>query len=138
LVVLVILLSTMVEAVPTGFTTFFSGPSCPKGWSELEIARGRLVLSVADGSEAGVTVNQPLGPQEDRVHEHVYSTSIDIPSKSVAAIDCCNDQGAGNGNFPINGDVSNSTSGLPFVQMILCTINGNNTDSTPFGTVTFF
>jgi len=93
------------EAVPAGFSTFFSGKSCPSGscfhyiyslfvsdgnnetthrrllfsvkvsnvfwcrryllgWTELATAQGRLILSVAQGNEVGVTVNQPLAPEE--------------------------------------------------------------------------
>jgi len=101
-------------------------------------AQGRLVLSVVQNSSVGVIVNQPLAPEEDRTHTHRYSTSINFPDNEIAAVDCCNDQGARAGNHPISSSFDNGTSGLPFVQMVLCTIDEANNGSVPFSTVAFF
>lgn len=85
-----------------------------------------------------MTVNQPLLPQEDRIHEHPFSTEFDLPSKAIAADGCCNDQGASSGTYPIAGSVQSSASGLPFVQMILCTLTSSDSNPIPFGTVAYF
>jgi hypothetical protein len=59
----------------------------------LVTAQGRLIVSVADPSQSGITVGKPLSDQEDRVHSHGYSSSLNLPQKDVAAIGCCNNQG---------------------------------------------
>jgi len=101
-------------------------------------AQGRLVVSVVDSSKAGVIVGTPLKNEEDRVHSHTYQTNINIPSLAVAAIDCCNDQGGGAGSYHVASSLDAATSGLPFVQFTMCTINSTNNGSIPFGTIGFF
>jgi len=126
------------SATPAGFSAFFEGAACPQGWEIIPTAQGRLVLSVSDAADAGVTVQTPLKDQEDRTHTHPYSTVFNLPSKSVAAIDCCNDQGACNGQYPINSQFNTSTSGLPFIQLLLCTLPQADSNPVPFGTIAFF
>jgi hypothetical protein len=77
------------QALPAGFGTFFSTATCPPGWQALPESEGRLVVSVTDASVAGLTVGEPLGPEEDRVHSHEFTTTLTLPSKQVSAIACC-------------------------------------------------
>jgi len=46
--------------------------------------------------------------------------------------------GAAHGNYPANGDFDNATSGLPFTQLLLCTLKLDTADAIPFGTVAYF
>jgi len=125
-------------AIPEGFITFFDSDQCPDGWIPVETAQGRLIVSVSDPEQAGITVGVPLGDQEDRIHVHTYETAVKLSEKDIAAIGCCNDQGASHGTYPISGKVNSSTSGLPFVQLLLCQIEQATLDSVPFGTVAYF
>jgi len=137
-VIAVILCLTCAAAIPAGFTTFFFSQSCPSGWYPLVTAEGRLIVSVSSAGNAGVTVNQPLQDQEDRVHSHTFETYLDLPSKSVAAIDCCNNQGACNDQYPVGGTLDKTTTNYPFVQLLLCTIQQATTDPVPIGTIAYF
>jgi len=138
LALLLLLLTASSLATPAGFSTFFFSQHCPDGWYPLVTAQGRLIVSVADASHAGITVNFPLNDQEDRIHRHSYSTSLNLRSKSVAAINCCNNQGACNGDYHIDSTTDPGTSGYPFVQLLLCTLKIDTQDSVPFGTIAFF
>jgi len=128
----------LIYGIPEGFITFFDSDECPEGWFELDTAQGRLIVSVSDAEQAGVTVNSPLSDQEDRVHTHTYETEVTLDEKQIAAIGCCNNQGAGHGSYPISGKLNTSTSGLPFIQLILCQIANPTLDEVPFGTIAYF
>ena len=68
-----------------------------------------------------------------------FEASTTLPTKHVAAIDCCNDQAAGHGQYSGNGTSNGGTSGLPFTQLVLCRLDVANVSYTvPFGTVGFF
>jgi len=136
--VLLSLVVGLAFGIPAGFTTFFDAKSCPPGWSELSSAKGRLLVSVTDSTQAGITVNPPLVDQEDRKHTHKYLTSVQVPSKAVAAIDCCNNQAACNGIYGLPGESNEGTSGLPFIQLPLCTHKDEDDSPVPFGAVAYF
>ena len=126
---------------PQGFTTFFLGDACPPNWVLLNETQGRLILSTDDGSNAGISLNPPLADQEDRQHAHGWSSLIDLPSKSVSAIGCCDDESCQSGTYPVSGDTTSSTSGYPFLQLILCSFLGDSSTppaQVPFGTVAYF
>eukprot|EP00300_Choanocystis_sp_HF-7_P039863 c6210_g1_i1.p1 GENE.c6210_g1_i1~~c6210_g1_i1.p1 ORF type:complete len:389 (-),score=55.81 c6210_g1_i1:31-1197(-) len=129
-----------VTCLPLGFSTFFEGTQCPPGWKALPVARGRLIVSVTDSSIAGVTVNPPLGDREDRTHSHPFTTSIHIPEKDVAAIDCCNNDGGHQGDYPVVNQTLASHSGYPFSQLLLCTftVDDDQNLEVAFGSVGYF
>eukprot|EP01094_Clydonella_sp_ATCC50884_P016831 TRINITY_DN2838_c0_g1_i2.p2 TRINITY_DN2838_c0_g1~~TRINITY_DN2838_c0_g1_i2.p2 ORF type:complete len:264 (-),score=63.52 TRINITY_DN2838_c0_g1_i2:748-1539(-) len=127
-----------VAAQPDGFTTFFNKGSCPDGWSELGTTRGRLLVSVSQAGQGGVTVNTPMKDREDRTHAHSYTAPLELPQKNIAADDCCNGQGACSGPYTLQNDTLPGTTGLPFVQLLLCTKNGSSSSSVPFGTIGYF
>ena len=119
LLLLVIQIQTQ---IPSGFTTFFDTANCPSGWNELSVAKGRLIVSTTSSSDVGITVNNPLEDREDRVHQHYFETDISLTVKSISADGCCNSQGACAGDYKVLGNTTSSTSGLPFVQLILCSL----------------
>jgi hypothetical protein len=107
---------------PAGMVAFFTGTSCPNGWTAASYASGRLVVAVTEGDEVGNTVGTPLSDREDRTHDHGYSTTIDLEHKSIsAASGCCNDQGAKDTDSnEASGTTKKSTSGYPFTQLVIC------------------
>ena len=66
----------------------------------------------------------PLANGEDRGHTHNIASKVTLVVKSVSAIGCCNPDGACYGDYPLDGGATNATSGLPFVQLLLCTYTG--------------
>ncbi|CUE64777.1 Hypothetical protein, putative [Bodo saltans] len=139
LAIVAALLAATTVAIPHGFSAFFDADACPSGWGELNAAQGRLIVSVTSPSVTGVTVNQPLLDQEDRSHAHGFSAVVSVPQKDIAAIGCCNNEGAHHGQYSINNNTASSTSGYPFSQLLLCTFQGHN-DTAPvaYGTIGYF
>lgn len=124
---------------PVGLTTFFSTEDCPTNWYELESAKGRLILSVVQPSQSGTTYGTALNNAEDPTHTHTYSVDVDIEYKEISADDCCDSQGACAQTYNIKNTTQPSSSGVPFTQLKLCTLNAtDSTISIPFGTVAFF
>lgn len=76
--------------------------------------------------------------QEDRTHTHTFSTTAALPEKDVAAIGCCNNQGASHDEYPVSGVAAASASGLPFTQLPLCKLDADTPDPVAFGTIAFF
>jgi hypothetical protein len=70
------------------------GMACPPGWEELPTAQGRLLVAVTDGTTVGITVSSAMADQVEPAHSHNFDTTLHLPVKNIAAISCCNGQGA--------------------------------------------
>ncbi len=111
------------DAVPAGTVAFFNGidDGCPSGWSVPVGASGRLVVGVTVGNTVGGTVGPALSEGEDPTHKHDFETTVKIKKKGVTALNsCCNHSGAKKTNLDLEGKTDESTSGLPFVQLLIC------------------
>lgn len=110
------------DGVAPGTVAFFDSDTgaCPTGWAPSELALGRLVVSVVEEAAVGVMVGKPLADQEDRTHTHAFTTSVDLPYKSVSAADGPNEQGAAAQKYDLMGATEASPSGLPFIQLLAC------------------
>jgi hypothetical protein len=110
--------------LPRGMIAFFTGlQACPTGWIEPPNAHGRLVVGVKLGHAVGGTVGLPLGEKEDRKHHHSFKADFRVPAKSLTALDgCCNECCANYGTRTSLGEpkTGDSTSNLPFIQLLLC------------------
>jgi hypothetical protein len=84
LVLSILLHSNKVLAIPLGFMTFFDAETCPRGWSLYAAAQGRLIVSVDNPNNAGITVGVPLGDREDRTHSHRTSLTGDLRHQDIA------------------------------------------------------
>jgi hypothetical protein len=110
------------DGVLPGTVAFFGSETaaCPEGWAQADYAMGRLVVGVIDEPAVGKVVGKPLGDQEDRTHSHMFSASVDLAYKSVAAADGANNEGAKAQGYAIAGATDPSPSGLPFIQLLVC------------------
>jgi len=110
--------------LPRGMVAFFTGlQACPTGWIETQHAAGRLVVGVKLGHAVAGTVGLPLGEKEDRKHRHTFKAQFRVPAKSLTALDgCCNECCANYGTRTSQGEptTGDSTSNLPFIQLLLC------------------
>jgi hypothetical protein len=140
LVLTTLLHNNKINALPQGFMTFFDAQSCPSGWSEYSASQGRLIVSVDNSNNAGITVGVPLGDREDRTHSHRTSLTGDLHHQDIAGAGGSNQQGADHGSVSTKFISDESSSGLPFTQVILCRINSENADAseTAIGTIAFF
>src|SRR5688572_26887516 len=73
-----------ISPVPSGTVAFFDG-KCPAGFRPALETSGRLVVGVLGGDAVGKFVGPPLENQEDRTHVHAFSTTIELPYKSISA-----------------------------------------------------
>ncbi len=106
---------------PTGTVAFFNLTACPSGWKVADYATGRLVVATTDGAKLRVQFGTPLSNQEDRTHSHTYSTNVSVDYKSISgANSCCNTQAASATSYPVNGTTSAASTGLPFIQLVIC------------------
>jgi hypothetical protein len=108
------------DGVPSGTIAFFAGGVCPEGWKIADETAGRMVVGVTDGANAGVTVGEPLGDQEDRPHLHPYKSKVTIADKAIAAADGPNTNGAAAKSYDITGSTTKEVTGLPFIQVQAC------------------
>eukprot|EP00211_Chloroparvula_japonica_P005629 CAMPEP_0119137128 /NCGR_PEP_ID=MMETSP1310-20130426/22968_1 /TAXON_ID=464262 /ORGANISM="Genus nov. species nov., Strain RCC2339" /LENGTH=369 /DNA_ID=CAMNT_0007128187 /DNA_START=81 /DNA_END=1190 /DNA_ORIENTATION=+ len=139
MVVVAISLLTGASGIPQGMTTFFSSAECPTGWSELPYAQGRLIVSTTDGTAQNITVGTPLSNLEDREHSHSIATTINLETKSISAIGCCNPTGACHGDYDVTGLTTTEASSIPFVQFTLCEYTApTDNQAVPFGTIAYF
>jgi hypothetical protein len=127
-----------VHSAPLGMITFFDGYICPPDWAPLPETQGRLIVSVAHASQAGITVNTPLGDREDREHVHDTTVSATLASRDISGAGGDNHEGAANGPISSRFNTQTHSSGLPFQQMLLCMHAKNTSAKVSLGTVAFF
>ena len=96
--------------------------ACPTGWIEPPNAAGRLVVGVPPGHEVGGTVGLPLGEQENRKHLHPFTAEFRVPAKAIEGSGDLNRCCANYGTRAVLGEptTGESTSNLPFIQLLLC------------------
>jgi hypothetical protein len=142
LVLTILLHSNKVLAIPLGFMTFFDAEKCPRGWSLYAEAQGRLIVSVDNPNNAGITVGVPLGDREDRTHTHSFTFTGHLPHLNISGAPGSNNNnnGARHGNVTTRLISGTSSSGLPFTQLLLCQISTLFSTDLPTvgGTIGFF
>lgn len=112
--------------MPRGTVAFFAGPTtCPEDWGPATYTNGRLVVG-AYVSDAGVasdlleTVGDPLADREDRAHAHTFSGTVSLAAQNLSGADGSNAAAAATGTVDVAGTTSPATTGLPFVQLMVC------------------
>jgi hypothetical protein len=108
------------DGVPTGMVAFFTGTSCPTGWSAADYTNGRLVVGVNFAERVGKTVGNALADKEDRAHNHPFTIQLNPSVHSVSGSDGGNNQGAAAQTYSVSDATAPATSGLPFIQLLVC------------------
>jgi hypothetical protein len=130
------------DAIPMHAISFFSRSSCPEGWIQYGPGEGRFLIPVADASETGTTSGEPLANREDRAHGHTVSATIDVSPTSFAGVAGGGNGGvAGAGSAALAADVQPASTGLPYVQLLVCrklTPAREGGAELPRGTLLFF
>ncbi|MEM1181275.1 MAG: hypothetical protein AAGM22_23235 [Acidobacteriota bacterium] len=118
--------------IPGGAIAFFTATACPAGWSELDDAKGRLVVAVKEGVESRDDVYGAVLPDvdpfstggsgcvDDIEHKHSYTAEVDMGSHHIASLGGGNKQGADTGTQHFDGKTDDGTSGLNFTVYKLC------------------
>lgn len=96
--------------------------------------------TATDGNHSTLSVGEALSDAEDRSHDHgTWTAEFVMESRKLAALGGKNTQGAAHGTYELtNGAYSDVTSGLPFTQLLLCTLDEGSTVVIPYGTIAFF
>ena len=113
-------LDSTTDGAPPGMVSFFTSTSCPAGWTNADVAAGRIAIAVNDPLAVGRTVGTPLGPAENRTHAHAIAANVSLPAKSISAADGNNDSGGASGARALAGTAGAAPSGLPFAQLTAC------------------
>lgn len=107
------------DEFPTGTAAFFVRPACPDGWTLIEQGKGRLAVGLTMFGDPLETVGSPLADGEERTHGHAVAGSVDLPVASIAGASG-GTQFAASGAHAFSGTSDDGTSGLPYVQALLC------------------
>ncbi len=112
------------QTLPSKMIFFVDGTSCPSGSTAATDAAGRMLLVTTNVGDVGKTYGTPLKDQEDRTHTHSGTMNVDLPSHHIsAASGGGNGQGTAKGNHSTSVTSGNGTSGLPFIQLLVCQAN---------------
>ena len=116
---------TPADPIPPDTFTYFGTLSCPSGWSEAITTESRFTVGLPNGGQPGASFGGgALGALEDRQHTHTFSGSVTLSSQDIAGASGCCAHGYGkNGTYNYSGKTGAATSGLPYVQLLMCRKN---------------
>lgn len=128
------------DAVPVGAITYFRGATCPVGWAPYEPVRGRLVVATIGAKKPGTTAGEPLAGGEDRTHTHGFSLSFTLRDRDFVTVAGGSNGGVGGASKPTaTGTTTASSTGLPYVQLLVCRKESKPLSrSLPIGMTLFF
>lgn len=108
------------DAVPTGAVSFFGGATCPTGWDPYAAADGRLLLPALDPATSGTAHGTPLASGEERQHTHAIATFFALSSFQFIDVGGPNAGVAAAGNAAFTTTSEPASTGLPYVQFLVC------------------
>jgi hypothetical protein len=111
----------VVGTIPSGLMSYFFRDVCPKHWTQVVDASGRILIGLPAGGTASARFGgPPLSSGEDRKHSHRVSGTMTTLVQEVAAAS----GGAGgygaNGTYPYNGITEESSTFEPYLALLLC------------------
>ncbi|WP_062269190.1 hypothetical protein [Endozoicomonas arenosclerae] len=116
--------ASMAAALPSKMIFFAEGTACPAGSTAAADAAGRMLLVTTNVGDVGKTFGTALKDQEDRTHTHSGTMTVNLPSHHISgASSCCNSQATSKGSHSQSVTSGASTSGLPFIQLLVCQAN---------------
>lgn len=108
------------DALPQGAISFFNRKDCPLGWTPFAMGAGRAVVPGA-ATDVGITAGEPLSDGEDRLHDHSVNATLSLSSVDYAGIAGEANHGVARaGTVPLTTKVDKVSSGLPYVQLLIC------------------
>jgi len=111
-----------VALLPAGMMVFFAAGRCPTGFSRPKEPGGHLPVGLPAGGLAGARFGAtPPGAGEARSHRHDVAPELTTAARGIAlAGGCCAGGYAANGTYRGAWTSSESESGPPTVQLLLC------------------
>lgn len=99
---------------------FVGGGDCPPGWLHASDIEGRAIVGTVIKEDVGVEVGTPFSAGEDRVHDHTFTGSVNLPAKYITAVNGAAAGVAHAGAYSVTGATNKNSAGLPFFQMEGC------------------
>ena len=113
----------LAQDLPSGMVFFVATSECPDGTNPAKDAAGRVVIVTTDTSQIGKTYGTAMEDQKDNTHTHTGTMTVNLPEHSVAgASSCCNSQATTKGNHSASITTGPSTTNLPFIQLLACSV----------------
>jgi hypothetical protein len=84
------------------------------------MAQGRFIVGVSDPSAVGHTVGTPLNDRENRTHTHLYSGTVVLAPRAIAALDGSNNSGARAASYMVSGSTATASANMGYVQLRAC------------------
>jgi len=122
--------------VSSGTVMFFDLASCPSGWTEYTVARGRYLVGLNSGGLLGGTSGQALSDQENRAvgqHTHTITDPGHNHSSSYSLSGNINPACCGAGINASSSNTDSATAGItiqnsgsfagtpaPYIQLLIC------------------
>lgn len=122
-----LLAALIAEAPAAAQTTYmlFNLQACPSGWTPVPLANGFFPIPSLAGSGSGGTTGTALSSGQDPTHGHQFNSSISLSEvEFVGVAGCCNDDPAEDGEVKFSGTTDKASSGLPYVQLLMCSKSG--------------
>ncbi len=132
--------------LPPRGLAFFNTQSCPAGWSLASDASGHALNGFflvpftppITAGLLGTTVGNPMGNGEIRTHSHTFTSSITVSGMTWAGkagcqrwLDLCDKDTAADGAMTFSGTTGASDSGVPYIQLLLCSKTDFNRNQNP-------
>jgi len=75
---------------PAGMVAVFAGPSCPDGWVEEPLTKGRIPVGATTTAEAGTALGDPLEGDQPRPHDHGFTATHQLNGSPMPLRhECC-------------------------------------------------
>jgi hypothetical protein len=130
------------DSLPTETVMYFTGTTCPRGWTPHHDVVGRVAVATERGVMAGVTRGAPLRDREERTHTHSMLVRFLVEAIQFAGIAGGANRGvAASGEVMFNATTSPTNAGLPYVQLLVCRKTAPpvaRTTTLPAGMMIFF
>ncbi|HEY0232144.1 MAG TPA: hypothetical protein VGC55_12900 [Dokdonella sp.] len=113
--------SSSADSMPKGSISYFSGNTCPTGWTPFSAGEGRFIVPMMSGGSPGGKAGTPIKPGDDPTHTHGFSATFDIEDYQFEGIDgCCNNEPTSSGKRTIPAQLTAANLGLPYVALLAC------------------
>ena len=136
-----------------GVIAWFEGLQCPTNWVQYEPAAGRVLLSVMNATDAGISVNDPLADTAlPPAHLHAFSGAFNLHEQQMALSQGGSEGFANPGSVPFSGTTGHSSAppgpgtqenlDFTYMQLLLCRYTPSGTSflglELPIGSITYF
>ncbi|MEZ4393736.1 MAG: hypothetical protein R3A48_21915 [Polyangiales bacterium] len=110
------------QPLPSGMLIFYSGSSCPTGYTQPMVTRGRVMVGLpATGINGATFGGAPIGADSPARHAHNAITTLTTEGHGIAlASGCCGGGYARNGTYQEMARTEDNEPGMPTIQLLQC------------------